>query len=266
MGRRYAFRRSWPIRWRSWKPNSTRASAILKRAFPVHVASMGGYYEDRLFGSRLRKVYDLAPPRIRQYLDAEVRYVIEHVQGTSRVLELGCGYGRVLKEVAPHVTRIAGNDISRASLELAASYLRPLRNCDLFRMDASQLAFRGGMFDAVVCIQNGISAFEVDRHGLVAEAIRVAKDGGAILFSSYSPRIWADRLDWFRAQSRAGLLGEIDESRSGDGTIVCKDGFRATTVGGDEFRMLFAELDLAATIREVDGSSVFAQAVKTARG
>jgi SAM-dependent methyltransferase len=226
---------------------------------------MGSYYEERLFGSRLQRVYDLASPRIRQYLDAEVRYVIDQAQGASRVLELGCGYGRVLKEVAPHVARIAGNDISRASLELAASHLKAFRNCDLFRMDAIQLAFRDGIFDAVFCIQNGISAFGVDRHRLVAEAVRVAKDGGTILFSSYSPRIWADRLDWFRAQSRAGLVGEIDESRSVDGTIVCKDGFRSTTVGSDEFRALFAELDLAVTVREVDGSSVFARAVKGAR-
>lgn len=184
----------------------------------------------------------------------------------SRVLELGCGYGRAMREVAPHVTRIVGNDISRGSLELAASYLQYSRNCDLVRMDASRLAFRDGMFDTVFCIQNGISAFGRNRHELVAEAVRVAKEGGVVLFSSYSPRIWADRLDWFRVQSGAGLLGEIDESRTGDGTIVCKDGFQASTVGGDEFRALFAKLGLAATIREVDGSSVFARVVKKRRG
>jgi ubiquinone/menaquinone biosynthesis C-methylase UbiE len=227
---------------------------------------MGSYYEDRLFGSKLQQVYDLASPRIRQYLDAEARYVIENVQGMSWVLELGCGYGRALKEIAPHVTRIVGNDISRGSLEFAASYLQPFRNCDLVRMDASRLAFRDGVFDAVFCIQNGISAFGRDRQELVAEAVRVAKGGGVVLFSSYSPRIWTDRLDWFRAQSRAGLLGAIDESRTGDGTIICKDGFQARTVGGDELSGLFAELGLAATICEVDGSSVFARVVKKVRG
>ena len=242
------------------------APATLKRALTPRVAAVGNYYEDRLFGSKLQQVYDLASPRIHQYLDAETRYLIENVRGLCRVLELGCGYGRAMKEVAPHVTRIVGNDISRASLELGASYLRQFRNCDLVRMDASRLAFRDGTFDAVFCIQNGISAFGRNRHELVAEAVRVVKEGGVVLFSSYSPRIWVDRLEWFRAQSEAGLLGEIDESRTGDGTIVCHDGFRATTVGGDEFRALLAELGLAATIREVDGSSVFARAVKARRG
>jgi 2-polyprenyl-6-hydroxyphenyl methylase/3-demethylubiquinone-9 3-methyltransferase len=227
---------------------------------------MGNYYADRLFGSKLQQVYDLVSPRIRQYLDAETSYVIENVQGASRVLELGCGYGRAMGEVAPHVARIVGNDISRGSLDLATSYLRRFRNCDLVRMDASRPAFREGTFDAVFCIQNGISAFGRNRHELVAEAVRVAREGGVVLFSSYSPRIWTDRLDWFRAQSEAGLLGEIDESQTRDGTIVCKDGFRSTTVEGIEFRALFAEVGLAATVCEVDGSSVFARVVKKGRG
>jgi 2-polyprenyl-6-hydroxyphenyl methylase/3-demethylubiquinone-9 3-methyltransferase len=227
---------------------------------------MGSYYEDRLFGSKLRQVYDIASPRIRQYLDSEARFVIENVQGARRVLELGCGYGRAMREVAPHVARMVGNDLSRGSLELARSYLRHSRNCDLVRMDASRLAFRDETFDAVFCIQNGISAFGRDRHELVEQAVRVAKEGGVVLFSSYSPRIWADRLDWFRAQSGAGLLGEIDESRTRDGTIVCKDGFRATTVSGEEFGTRFAEVGQTATIHEVDESSIFARVVKKGHG
>jgi len=226
---------------------------------------VSSYYEDRLFGSRLAQVYDLASPRIRQYLDAEARYVIENVKGGSRILELGCGYGRAMKEVAPHVARIIGNDISRGSLELAASHLRHFRNSDLVRMDASRLAFRDGTFDAVFCIQNGISAFGRDRRVLVAEAVRVVKEGGVILFSSYSARIWADRLEWFRAQSRAGLLGELDESQTRNGVIVCKDGFRASTVSEEEFRALFGEVGLAVSVHEIDGSSLFARAVKTRR-
>ena len=236
----------------------------LKRARPLAATSMGSYYEDRLSGSKLQQVYDIASPRIRQYLESEIRYVVECVQGAGWVLELGCGYGRVMKEVAPHVGRVVGNDISRASLDLATAYLAALQNCDLFRMDASRLALQDGTFDAVFCVQNGISAFARSRRRLVAEAVRVTKEGGVTLFSSYSPQIWTDRLEWFRAQSRAGLLGELDESRSRGGTIVCKDGFRASSVNGEQLRALFATLGLVATIREVDKSSLFAYAVKPA--
>ena len=93
----------------------------------------------------------------------------------------------------------------------------------------------------------------------------MVKDGGVVLFSSYSPKVWEARLEWFRRQSLFGLVGEIDEERTCDGTIVCKDGFRATTVGGDEFVELFGDLGLDASIIEVDESSVFCRVVKKKR-
>jgi len=95
------------------------------------------------------------------------------------------------------------------------------------------MAFDSCVFDVVFCIQNGISAFGVDQKRLIAESIRVTKNNGVILFSSYSPKIWDARLEWFRMQSQLGLIGEIDEEKTRNGTIVCKDGFRATTVSGD---------------------------------
>ena len=219
---------------------------------------MKDYYEGKLSGAALQTCYEIAPPRIRRYLDAEVRFATEGVRGSGSVLELGCGYGRVMKRISPSVRWIVGCDTSRRSLELARSYMEPRRNASLVRADASRMAFRAGAFDAVLCIQNGISAFAVDRGRLVGEAVRVTRSGGSIRFSSYSPRIWEDRLDWFRAQAREGLIGDIDEERTGDGTIVCTDGFQATTVGGEEFTRLFAQFGLRPTIREVDGSSVFA--------
>ena len=223
---------------------------------------MGRYYELHLSASRLQQVYEIASPRIRQYLRAETDHVIRRVHGATRVLELGCGYGRVLREIAPHVGRAVGNDTSRPSLVLASSYLEGIGNCDLVRMSADRLAFSEAVFDAVLCLQNGISAFGADRERLVAEAVRVAREGGVVLFSTYSPHIWPDRLDWFRTQSRAGLLGALDEGRSQDGIIVCRDGFRSEAVSGAELRTLFERVGQDAEVYEVDASSLFAQAVK----
>jgi 2-polyprenyl-6-hydroxyphenyl methylase/3-demethylubiquinone-9 3-methyltransferase len=223
---------------------------------------MREYYENTLSAEALRKCYEIAPPRIRQYLEAEVSSVTGMVRGKSRVLELGCGYGRVMKQVSTQVGSITGCDTSRSSLELAKSYLRPHRNFGLVLTDASRLAFRSGVFDAVFCVQNGISAFGVSRQQLIDEAVRVTRKGGLVLFSSYSRRIWKHRLAWFRAQSEAGLVGEIDETRTRNGTIVCKDGFRATTVSRTEFERLFSKSGVEFLIKEINGSSLFCLACK----
>jgi len=222
----------------------------------------GTYYREKLSADKLFRCYEIAPPRIKQYLDTEIQFVISNLHATDLVLELGCGYGRVMKAVSRFVSWIVGNDISRESLELARSYMESCRNYAVFLMDACKLSFRSCVFDVVFCVQNGISAFGVDKKRLITESIRVTRDNGIILFSSYSPRIWAARLEWFRKQSRFGFTGEIDEEKTRDGMIVCKDGFEATTVSGDEFVELFDEFGLNAFIIEVDKSSIFCKAVK----
>ena len=65
-------------------------------------------------------------------------------------------------------------------------------------MDAINLGFQDSIFDMVVCIQNGISAFHVDLRALIQETIRITKPGGKILFSTYSDKFWEQRLKWFQ--------------------------------------------------------------------
>ncbi len=218
---------------------------------------MTDYYASELSADRLRRCYEMAPPRVRQYLEAEVEYVLSYLEPKDVVLELGCGYGRVLAKLAPHAGVALGIDTSRESLALAASVRRPRGGFALLQMDAARLGLSGDSIDAVVCVQNGISAFHVDPSRLVQESLRVTRPGGLCLFSSYSEKFWDDRLQWFRLQAEAGLVGSIDWGRTGDGTIVCEDGFVATTFGPDRFRALARELGVESRVEEVDASSVF---------
>ena len=57
-------------------------------------------------------------------------------------------------------------------------------------------------------------------------------------------------MEWFREQPRLCLIGEIDKEKTCDGTIVCKDSFRATTVCGDPFAELLDASGLKASIIE----------------
>ncbi|MCK4432590.1 MAG: class I SAM-dependent methyltransferase, partial [Methanomicrobia archaeon] len=199
---------------------------------------MSSYYEDKLSAVRLKRCYELAPPRVRQYLEAEIDYVLRKIRPGDIVLELGCGYGRILPPLAQKARMVIGIDTSLASLVLGREILFGISNCRLLNMDAVQLAFCDRVFDCVVCIQNGISAFHVNRQDLIRESVRVTKLDGTVLFSSYSDKFWEDRLNWFQLQSEAGLLGEIDHEKTRDGMIVCKDGFTATTVRSHQFLAL----------------------------
>jgi 2-polyprenyl-6-hydroxyphenyl methylase/3-demethylubiquinone-9 3-methyltransferase len=222
---------------------------------------MNGYYSERLSAERLRKCYEIAPPRVKQYLEAEIRHVVARLRPSDTVLELGCGYGRVLERLASKAGSVVGIDTSPSSLRLARELLGRVSNCRLLEMDARALGFADGVFHVVICIQNGISAFGIDQRTLIAESIRVTRPGGRVLLSSYSEKFWNHRLEWFRLQAEHGLLGELDWTNTGDGVIVCKDGFRATTVSPDEFASLASELGVRPQIQEVDDSSVFCEII-----
>jgi ubiquinone/menaquinone biosynthesis C-methylase UbiE len=195
-------------------------------------------------------------------LDAELNHVLENIHPGDIVLELGCGYGRLLPAFAGRSGSVIGVDTSFSSLRLAKSLTGAGSNCFLASMNAAQLAFRDSVFDVVVCIQNGISAFHVHQRDLICECIRIAKSGGRVLLSSYSEKFWNDRLEWFRLQSDAGLVGTIDWKKTRDGIIVCKDGFTATTVGPDQFKTLtYGIADISVSINEVDESSLFCEII-----
>jgi hypothetical protein len=54
---------------------------------------MQDYYKDKLSAERLKKCYDIAPQRVRQYLDAEINYVLQKINKSDLVIELGADTG-----------------------------------------------------------------------------------------------------------------------------------------------------------------------------
>jgi len=203
------------------------------------------------------RCYEVAPPRVKKYLEAEIRFVLNSLRPGDTVLELGCGYGRATFRLSEIARFCVGIDTAFESIDLATKLAGTGSRCEFLCMDALNLGFTDCSFDAVVCIQNGICAFRIDQKSLLLEALRVMRPGGIVLLSTYSDRFWSDRLEWFEAQAAEGLVGRIDYDESGDGVIACKDGFRSGRLTPDALRALCSALGQDPEITEVDESSVF---------
>jgi methylase of polypeptide subunit release factors len=81
---------------------------------------MAGYYAGRPDGERPGARYALASPRVRQYLEAEIAHLLARLAPGERVLELGCGTGRVALRLLGEGRQLTGIDTALASLALAA--------------------------------------------------------------------------------------------------------------------------------------------------
>jgi 2-polyprenyl-6-hydroxyphenyl methylase/3-demethylubiquinone-9 3-methyltransferase len=217
------------------------------------------YYSKILSAERLKLCYEIAPPRVKRYLQSEIDHVLDKISTDDIVLELGCGYGRVLKQLAKKAHTVVGIDTSYDSLLVAKRELMNKSVPYLALMNAIELGFFQSCFNVVLCIQNGISAFHVDPYKLITSALHVTKPGGLSIFSSYSEQFWEDRLKWFEIQSSFGLIGEIDYKKTQNGKIVCKDGFKAKTFNIHQFKSLITKIGVKADIYTVDDSSIFCE-------
>ena len=132
---------------------------------------MSNYYEQSLNSTKLFQVYQTKYPRVKRYLDEEIEFVRRNLHGNERVLEVGTGYGRIIKELAPSVASIVGTDISDASVNLGKDYLKECRNCRIRVMDTHKLEFTEE-FDIVLCLQNGLSAMKGQPKHIIEECMK----------------------------------------------------------------------------------------------
>ena len=96
-----------------------------------------------------------------ELLDAATQEVVAYMRGSnlldadSAVFEIGCGAGRFLAALAPHVRAVTGIDISGAMLDAAARRCAAFPNLRLYRSNGRDLAMCGAScIDLVLAIDS----------------------------------------------------------------------------------------------------------------
>jgi SAM-dependent methyltransferase len=129
------------------------------------------------------------------------RLQVDAVRGARRVLELGCGTGRLLARVA--APERIGVDVAARMLAHARA-----RGLDVARGDGNALPFADRSFDAIV---SGKGVFRyLDPARAFAECARVLRPGGVLALHNYGNRT----LSWrgpSRPQPDLWELGSIEE-------------------------------------------------------
>jgi len=168
------------------------------------------------------KYYDLIPS---PFEGKDIQFYIAHLPaGETRVLELGCGTGRVLLPLAQYVDFIYGVDLSEAMLSICRVKLNqagimPTRAQvewgDITNMDLQH------KFDLITAPFRVMQNLETDLQldGLFATIRRHLVPGGKCILNAFRP--WGDedfvRHKWAERQTEAFSW----ETPAGEGRLVC---------------------------------------------
>jgi ubiquinone/menaquinone biosynthesis C-methylase UbiE/uncharacterized protein YbaR (Trm112 family) len=134
--------------------------------------------------------------------------------GGERILDLGCGTGRVAKEYLRDATLVVAVDFSQESLVYFRERLQPdeHRRTMLVRGDAGGLPLPDESFDALVSTSlfSNLPTAEI-RLGGLAEAARCARSGAPFLITVYN-HCWVKRI---RQRLRLSKSGRKEGFHSG---------------------------------------------------
>ncbi len=137
--------------------------------------------ETQAYYDEFSKVYDTPRDRgYHRYLDEAEFALARPYAAHQKVLEVGCGTGRILERLAGVADQAVGVDLSPGMLEKARQ-----RGLEVHQADATELPFDDEQFD-LVC------SFKVLPHvehldAALLEMIRVTRPGGWLLLEFYNP-------------------------------------------------------------------------------
>lgn len=166
----------------------------------LHDAEQARTYDERLAGTPL--------------LRADVEFVERHCPTPGRLLDLGCGTGRVLVPLAQRGQRVLGVDLSEEMLKVAGEKAAAAGvGVSLLKANIVELGcLADASFDYVLCLFStlGMVAGAEHRLRVVAHVARLLRPGGTFVLHVHNR--------WYNAWDRAGrrwLLRDLARSLRG---------------------------------------------------
>ena len=200
------------------------------------------------------------PELIKRFFSEELTFLQNNffgkvVEQNSNILEIGCGYGRLLKILREHAGRLVGIDFSRTMIDKAKLNIENKTNVEVYLMDGVRLQFADEIFDNVICFAQTFGNMPGIEADVLREMKRVTKIGGKVIVNVFSEIMKEAQAENYR---RLGFTNVSD-----DGTGFHTDeGFYSRRFTREQLTELFIGVGLDCTISQFSISNYLAVALK----
>lgn len=196
-----------------------------------------------------------SPKLILDFLSGEIAFIEKHFKSNSSILEIGCGYGRLLEILASKSSKLIGIDFSKRMVGLSKQNLSKIQNVSVELMEADRLSFKNESFDYVVCLDGGFGNMPNIELDVLKEMKRTCKKGGEIIVSVFSEDAKEVQKENY---GRIGLTGIRDDGEA----IHTTEGFYSRRFTREGLMGLFNNIGLKCEIIKICPVNYIAYAIK----
>ncbi len=189
-------------------------------------------------------------PEFENWTQKDIIEIRKFLNKDSVVLEIGCGWGRVIKALAPYCKKFIGIDNSEAETIEAKSFLKDIDNVKVFLEDGKETHFPDNYFDAIVISGNTFGNLGENKENVLQEMKRLLKPDGKILLSVYSEGAKARRL---KAYKDIGMKIKTTESKK----IIFEGGLISEEFSKEDIESLFEKYGLKVQFRDISSVALF---------
>jgi 2-polyprenyl-6-hydroxyphenyl methylase/3-demethylubiquinone-9 3-methyltransferase len=141
------------------------------------------------------KIHKNLTPEIKEYLLLEEKQILSCINSQDAVLNVGCGYGRILNLLKTNCVKIIGIDISEDCVKKCKKKFKNSRNTSVSKIDISNTNFESNYFDKIILDFNFLGNIsKSQREKSLEEIRRILKPKGKILGSVYSEKSLEQQL------------------------------------------------------------------------
>lgn len=140
-------------------------------------------------------------PRFKEFAGKEESYLKVHMQyfpQRSRVIEVGCGSGRMLKVVAPLVGEAIGIEHEYLQIQSAESLLRDVNNVRIVYGDARDIPYTASYFHLAFSSFNTLGNQGYDKFRVLKEMRRVVKPKRSVIISVYAENAVEHQIELYK--------------------------------------------------------------------